>query len=120
MEALATENQQTHVTTTFKRFSRTKYPSHELGGEHEGAIKVKCKGSEFAGYQNFYCSECNTQLKLEALTLDNVHVNIPARKLKYSVLKIGVQCPNCRKTDMIKIPFKVQTVIRPEKSTRSD
>jgi len=120
MEAIAAEDHITQVTIPFKRFSRIEYPSHEKGGEHEGALKVKCKGGKFAGYQHFYCSECNEELTLEPICVGNVHQNIRNRKNKYSVLQIGAKCPKCKKIDMIKIPFNAQFIMKLEEATRLD
>jgi hypothetical protein len=82
------ENLQAQATIKCKRFSRTKYPYHEKGGESKGVIKVICKGNEFARCQHFCCSDCNTALKLEPLEIANcsVNKNIKGKELNYSVV----------------------------------
>jgi len=119
MEVKAERGHAKQVTCELKRFSKAKYPSHETMGEE--ALKVKGQGSqEGCGYQHYYCLDCNEHLKLEPLGISNVHQNIPQRELKYSVLEIGVKCPKCKKTNMIKISFDCQFIVREETAKYQD
>lgn len=114
MEALATENHKITVTIPCKRFSHTDFPTQEKHG------KYGIERSVLAETQDFFCPECNKQLILEPLTVENVHSNLSNEKRKYSVLKIGAVCPNCKYTDMMKMEFNVQFVVQPEKLSVED
>jgi hypothetical protein len=110
MEAKAENDHSVEIRIPLKRYSQTEYPYSEKGGEHEGAIKVICTNQGLAGYQNFSCSDCKHALKLEPLEVVNVHCNSQIKEQKYSVLKIGIKCQDCNKTDMIKIAFESQFI----------
>lgn len=112
MEVIAERGHSIENRFSLKRFSSIEYPDHE--SDAENSIRVTCKGTGgHAGYQHFCCVDCDKILTMEPLEVINVHVN-GTKTQRYSVLKIGVQCPNCKKVNLIKIPFAVQFIVDSE------